>query len=127
MRHLKNFIIESNNKVIHEKGNGTGSFSFEGANLNYCTEIMTYPEPTNNAFEISEFYVPKNKRRMHIGTLLINEFLKFAKSENKNVVLYADPINNDDISEEDLIKFYNKFGFVQDNRVKDKKCLILKN
>ena len=40
-----------------------------------------------------------------------------------NIVLYAAPIE-ESISEDDLIKFYNKNSFKHDNDCTDKHCLI---
>ena len=127
MKSLKEFIFEESNKVEHKECSGGGTFSLQGCHLDYYTECTAYPEYIDNAFELAEIYVSKDKRKQHIATQLITEFLKFAKENKKIVVVYAAPFNNQDMSEDDLIKFYNKFGFVHDNRTNDKQCLILKD
>ena len=125
MKNIKQYILESLNKINHKvlSGNG-GQFELNGNYLHYFNDVRIYPEPTNNAYEIDEIYIKETDRNLGIGTKLLNAFIKFAKSNNKDIVLYASPINTK-MSLDDLIKFYNKFGFEQDKRTTDKHCLIL--
>ena len=125
MKDIKDYILESSNNIKHTTGNGTGTFELNGNYLDYFDYVNVYPEPTNNAYEIGEIYIKAADRNLGIGTKLLNAFIEFAKSNNKDIVLYASPINNQ-MDLDDLIKFYNKFGFEQDNRTTDKQCLILK-
>jgi len=126
MKSVKQYILESSNKINHKvlSGNG-GQFELNGNYLHYFNDVIIYPEPTNNAYEIDEIYIKAADRNLGIGTKLLNAFIEFAKSNNKDIVLYASPFNNE-MTIDDLIKFYNKFGFEQDNRTTDKQCLILK-
>ena len=108
----KDLIIES---VEHVDKGDKGEFKSEDSYLVYTTDVETYPEPTEDAIEINDLYV--DKRRMGIGTALVNKCIEFAKKKNiSNIVVYAEPIG-DKISEDDLLKFYSKLGFVQDKRV----------
>lgn len=126
MKDLKNYIIETTSEIKHKTGNGTGSFSIGDNNLDYFEEVTIYPEPTNNAYELAELHVARSDRNLGIATKLINTFIEFAKSKNKDIVLYASPLDNN-MTEKQLFEFYKKFGFEQDSRVKDEHCFILKN
>lgn len=54
-----------------------------------------------------------NSKRKGTGSKLINELKKIAEKKNLPIGLYAEP-QDDSISEEDLIRFYEKNGFRQD-------------
>lgn len=122
MKHLKDFITESSSEIKHETGRGGGRFYCDKGDLTYTDEIEIYPVPHNNCFELTNLDAfEKNKG---IGTKLLNKMIEFAKEEKKDIALYASPL--DDRSEDDLIKFYKKFGFVEDTKAHDKHCLIYK-
>lgn len=128
MKTLTSFIKESNNDIKHIRTEETGGlFIIDNiGSLNYLDNVITYPTSTENAFEITNLEVNNKNQRAGIGSKLMNAFMEYAKSQNKDVVVYASPLD-DNMSEADLIKFYNKFGFVHDDRTKDNKCLIYKN
>ena len=124
MKSLTQFIQESLEAISHKKGNGNGEFRSGDNYLAYDEDIVSYPEPIDDAIEISTLFV-KN-RRHGIGTELVKALIKYAKDSGfKHIVVFASPMG-DHISEKDLIEFYTKLGFKHDDRVKDSlPCMIL--
>jgi hypothetical protein len=124
MKSLEEYINKTSNSVKHKDNKDSGEFYVDDNNkLLYYNDVITYPEATDNAIELCEIYVTnKNK---HIGTDLVNALVNFAKSQHKDVVTYASPLTKD-MTEDELISFYNKCGFENDSRTKDKHCLINK-
>lgn len=123
---MKSLIDYVNEDVKQETSQG-GLFTFgKGNYLSYFNDIITVPTNRSNAIEIETLYVTnKNKG---IGTKLVNACIEYAKSINKDIVLYASPLELDasEEQEKNLIKFYNKLGFVKDDKGIDEKCLIYK-
>lgn len=125
MKSLTNYINETENTVKHKELKDRGEFYVDENNkLTYCFGTEFYPVNTPNAIELAEIFI--TDRNKHIGTSLINAFIDFAKKINRKIVLYAAPLS-DNMNEDELIKFYKKFGFEQDSRINDKHCLIYKN
>lgn len=121
MKHLQEYIIETSLEIKQQKFNGGGRFYCDKGDLDYTDEIEIYPVNHNNCFELTNLTsFEKNKG---VGTKLLNKMIEYAKSQNKDIVLYASPL--DDKNEDDLIKFYKKFGFIEDIKAHDKHCLIL--
>ncbi len=123
MKNIKNYLFESSNQVKHDDLGDRGLFYTNNGELTYFEECVLYPVKTKNCIEITLLH--SREKSKGTGTSLMNEIIKFANSKNKCIIVYADPLN-DDISKENLIKFYMKFGFVQDERTNDEHCLIYK-
>ena len=122
MKQLKEYIIETSSEIKHETGRGGGRFYCNKGDLIYTDEIEIYPVFHKDCFELTNLEsFEKNKG---IGTKLLNKMIEYAKSEKKDIVLYASPL--DDKNEDDLIKFYKKFGFIEYTKANDKHCLIYK-
>ena len=123
---MKSLFDYVNEDVKQETSQG-GLFTFgKGNYLSYFNDIITVPTNRSNAIEIETLYVTnKNKG---IGTKLVNACIEYAKSINKDIVLYASPLelNASEEQEKNLIKFYNKLGFAKDDKGIDEKCLIYK-
>ena len=113
-------------KTVMHKSAGDNNELYIGKDnkLLYTKDVITYPKPTNNAYELIELNVVD--KRNGYGTRLVKELTKIADSDKKDIVVYASPLG-DHMSEDDLIDFYKKCGFEQDNRLKDKQCLIYKH
>jgi len=117
---LNNFI----NEDVKQKSEQGGVFTFGKNNyLSYFDEVITVPTSRTDAIEIETLFI--TERNKGIGTKLVKSCIEYAKSINKDIVLYASPLG-DHISEEDLIKFYKKLGFKEDDKGIDKNCLVCK-
>lgn len=117
---LDNFI----NEDVKQKSEQGGVFTFGKNNyLSYFDEVITVPTSRTDAIEIETLFI--TERNKGIGTKLVKSCIEYAKSINKDIVLYASPLG-DHISEEDLIKFYKKLGFEEDDKGIDKNCLVCK-
>lgn len=117
--------VDLSKRVMHKSaGDNNELYIGKDNKLLYTNDIITYPEPTNNAYELIELNVVD--KRNGYGTQLVKELVKIADADKKDIVVYASPLG-DHISEDDLIDFYKKCGFEQDNRLKDKQCLIYKH
>ena len=127
MKGILKFLLESSiqNNVKHTIRSGNGTIKIADNYLHYYDEVIIYPKFTNNAFELVELYVNREDRNKGIAAKLLNTFIEFADSKNKDIVLYASPLDND-MTVNQLIDFYKKFGFEHDSRTKDKQCLIYK-
>ena len=122
MKDLKVFITENSSEIKHKTYRGGGRFYCDKGDLTYTDEIEIYPVYHNNCFELTNLNAfEKNKG---IGTKLLNKMIEFAKEEKKDIVLYASPLDNRSV--DDLIKFYKKFGFIEDIKAHNKQCLIYK-
>ena len=61
-----------------------------------------------------------------IGTKLVNAIIEKAKESKCNgVFLRAKPSEYSSLNFEELVKFYNKFGFVEIKRISKDECLML--
>lgn len=74
---------------------------------------------------INDLWVERNFRCQKVGTILLSKFIElFQKTSEfsiyENIYLESDP-SDDNISEENLFAFYNKFGFERIN----KKLMVL--
>lgn len=117
--------VDLSKSVMHKSvGDNNELYIGKDNKLLYTNDVITYPEPTNNAYELIELNVVD--KRNGYGTQLVKELIKIANIDKKDIVVYASPLG-DHISEDDLIDFYKKCGFEQDNRLKDKQCLIYKH
>lgn len=117
--------VDLSKRVIHKSaGDNNELYIGKDNKLLYTTDVITYPKPTNNAYEIIELNIVD--KRNGYGTQLVKELIKIADTDKKDIVVYASPLGAH-ISEDDLIDFYKKCGFEQDIRLKDKNCLIYKH
>lgn len=117
---LNNYI----NEEVKQKTEQGGVFTFGKNNyLSYFNEVITVPTSRTDAIEIETLFV--TERNKGVGTKLVKSCIEYAKSVDKDIVLYASPLG-EHISEEDLIKFYKKLGFEEDNKGIDKNCLVYK-
>lgn len=121
MKNINEFIKESKNNVKHDDLGGRGMFYTSNGELTYFEDCYAYPVDTDDCIEITLLRTDVSKQG--IGIDLLEALIEYAKSVNKKIVVYASPIG-DKISEKDLIDFYMKNGFVQDERTDDKHCLI---
>ena len=121
MKSINDFIKESKGNVKHDDLGGRGMFYTSNGELTYFEDCYTYPVDTDDCIEITLLRTDVSKQGT--GTDLLQALIEYAKSVNKKVVVYASPVG-DKISEKDLIDFYVKNGFVQDERTDDKHCLI---
>lgn len=72
-----------------------------------CTD----DDKDNNTFELENIYIDPLFQRQHIGTELINYFIKMAIEQNKKeVTLWATEKNSN------AIKFYDRMGFIPDGK-----------
>ena len=61
-----------------------------------------------------------------IGTKLVNAIIEKAKESKCNgVFVRAEPSEDSSLNFEELVKFYNKFGFVEIKRISKNECLML--
>jgi GNAT superfamily N-acetyltransferase len=61
-----------------------------------------------------------------IGTKLVNAITEKAKESKCNgVFVRAQPSEDSSLNFEELVKFYNKFGFVEIKRISKSECLML--
>lgn len=122
MKSIRNFIFENSIEIKHQRLQGSGRFYYDKGDLTYEDEIVIYPKYHENCFELTNLEAfEKNKG---IGSLLLKKMIEYAKDQNKDIVLYASPLDNR--AEDELINFYKKFGFVEDEKANDKHCLIYK-
>lgn len=114
MKSLREFIIEASYNIKHDKKKMV--FSTNGGELTY----FDFPVTTGvdyDAIEIQTLHV--TNRRKGIGSSLVNAIKDYAKEIDKPIVLYASPMD-DEMTEQQLIKFYIDLGFkkVSDNILK---------
>lgn len=73
-----------------------------------------YYDTSGRFLFLSDLYIKKQYRGTGIGSMVMNRVMEFADKYNLPIVLIPMPENDDD---EQLIKFYSKFGFKINNRV----------
>lgn len=61
--------------------------------------------------EIIGFYVKPEMRRKRLATMLLNLVCQEADANRMTLILLARPAEEDGISEDQLVEFYQKFGF----------------
>lgn len=123
MKNLKEFLFENSGEIKHQNLKGSGRFYCDEGDLTYEDEILIYPVYHENCYELTNLEAfEKNKG---VGTKLLNKMIEYANSQKKDIVLYASPL--DGKNEDDLIRFYKKFDFIEDKEAKDKHCLIYKS
>lgn len=111
MKRLMDYITEAR-KITHDKKKM--KFSTDGGELTYYSEPITIGTHLD-AFELETIQVEKSQRNNGIGKELVKAFIEYAKSQKKDIVLYASvlDISDDRMSDEDLIKWYKSLGFKQ--------------
>lgn len=69
-------------------------------------------EDSKPFFKLELLSVKPEARGAHVGSMLVNEALSFAKSRRLNIKLVASPLGKKaPMSLAELTKFYEKFGF----------------
>lgn len=74
--------------------------------------IIDFSEPINGSdTRISRVNVPDQFRRKGIGTMMMKEACRLLDENNMSCELEPRPYDEQEISTENLVQFYAKFGF----------------
>ena len=80
-----------------------------------------YPE---NLVWLNNFIIPKNKRKNHLGTIIMKEFIEWLDINHyDSKLLIADCYGT---PEDILKKFYGEFGYTKIEKIKNNTYLIRK-
>jgi len=95
--------------VIHNRHHR--KFVYKENDKNLC--ILSYFEHPDK-YEIKTIVTSPDYRKNGYAGLVIDDFLIWAQDNNKDVVLTVIPLS-DDITEDILLNFYKKHGFIHDD------------
>lgn len=73
--------------------------------------VGLYYDHNNGSLFLSDLYIKQEHRGQGVGTRLMNSIIKFSDTNNLPMVLIPEP-DDDNMSANQLIDFYKKFGFV---------------
>jgi tRNA nucleotidyltransferase/poly(A) polymerase/mannose-6-phosphate isomerase-like protein (cupin superfamily)/GNAT superfamily N-acetyltransferase len=100
---------------VKAKRDGSGNLVFEGIESNlekkYGVDLDVYEYPTH--LELRRIVVPQDKRGQGIGSKVMDDLIKYAKSNKKD--LFTTPDSSFGGSKSRLVQFYKSFGF-KDNK-----------
>jgi len=73
--------------------------------------VGIYYDRNNNSLFLSDFYIKPEHRGKGVGTRIMKSIVQFGDVMKLPIVLMPEP-DDDNMSVNDLINFYKKFGFV---------------
>jgi ribosomal protein S18 acetylase RimI-like enzyme len=76
----------------------------------------------SKTFLITRINVPPQYRRRGVATSLLQQVL--ADADKEGVTLWLEVLSSGDMTDEQLGKWYEKFGFVEGLWTEDRKCLF---
>jgi GNAT superfamily N-acetyltransferase len=115
-----NFIeLKNINYLIHNKKdiinlllnkNFNGFLLFDNSKIiGYLIGKFTILSDGRYVYFLDYIYIAKNFRNKKLGELLINKLISYCLENGVNIITLIC-----DYSDEKVIKFYNKFGFIKD-------------
>lgn len=107
---LKSLLLESIGQEIS---------SFESqlqAKYNeYIEQFHIYYDELNNSIFLSDIYIKEKYKDRGWGTKIMKELCQFADSKKLTIVLIPAPESIHPKAQSRLIRFYRKFGFIENN------------